>query len=205
MKNMKKVLILGMIFLFITGMYSFTYATERLVDIPVPPNSAGKADFTSEEGEKEAQQYEENKIKEEQHTSNTTQEYIEKSGNNYLKNLTVEGYKIEPQFNKQEDEYIVYVPDINNIKNLNIIAEADDTKARVEGTGNVEITPENNIITINVIAENGNLKVYTIKVEDQSNKPKDKSRGVSVMITTIIVVLIIGGIIIIADRNKKRK
>ena len=193
---------IGVIILLFTY-YTTSYAVERLVDIPVPPNSAGKSDFTSEEGEKEAQQYEENKINEEQNTSEVTQEYIKKSGNNYLKSLTVEGYKLEPQFNKQEDEYIVYVADINNVKNLNIIAEVDDTKAKVQGAGSVEITPENNIITINVIAENGNLKVYTIKIENQSNKPQDKSKGIEVMIATIIVVLIIGIIVIIADKKSK--
>lgn len=205
MKKILKLIIITLVVMLALTFYTISNAVERLVDIPVPPNSGGKADFTSEEGQKEAQQYEENKIKEEQNASNTTQEYIEKSGNNYLKSLIVEGYKLEPQFNKQEDEYIVYVPYRDNIKNLNIIAEADDTRAKVEGTGNIEITPESNIITINVIAENGNLKVYTIKIEDQSNKPQDNSKGMSVMIVTIIVALVIVGIIIITDKNKKHK
>lgn len=205
MKKILKLIIITLVVMLALTCYTISNAVERLVDIPVPPNSGGKADFTSEEGQKEAQQYEENKIKEEQNASNTTQEYIEKSGNNYLKSLIVEGYKLEPQFNKQKDEYIVYVPYRDNIKNINIIAEADDTRAKVEGTGNIEITPESNIITINVIAENGNLKVYTIKIEDQSNKPQDNSKGMSVMIVTIIVALVIVGIIIITDKNKKHK
>lgn len=205
MKNKKKVLTIGIIFLFITVMHSFSYAAGRLVDIPVPPNSAGKADFTSEEGEKEAQQYEENKIKEEQNTSNTTQEYIEKSGNNYLKSLKVEGYKLEPEFNMQQDNYIVYVDDKNRVKKLNIIAEPDDERAKIEGTGVIEITPEQQLVNVNVIAENGNLKVYTIKVENRADRPEDKSRGVTVMITTVIVVLIISGVAIIADKKSKHK
>lgn len=205
MENRKKILITGIIFLLISGICSFVYATGRLVDIPVPPNSAGKADFTSEEGEEEAKKYEENKIKEEQNSSNTIQENIEKSGNNYLKSLKVEGYKLEPEFNMQQDNYIIYVDDKSRIKNLNIIAEADDEKAKIEGRGVIEITPEQQYVNVNVIAENGNLKVYTIKLENQSDKPEDKSRGSAVMITTVIVVLIIGGVVIIVDKKSKHK
>ena len=160
---------------------------------------------TSEEGEEEAKKYEENKIKEEQNSSNTIQENIEKSGNNYLKSLSVEGYKLEPEFNMQQDNYVVYVSDKSKIKELNIIAEPDDKKAKVEGVGAVKITPEQQYISVNVIAENGNLKVYTIKIENQANKPEDKSRGINVMITTIIVVLIIGGVVIITDKKSKHK
>lgn len=205
MENRKKILITGIIFLLISGICSFVYATGRLVDIPVPPNSAGKADFTSEEGEEEAKKYEENKIKEEQNSSNTIQENIEKSGNNYLKSLKVEGYKLEPEFNMQQDNYIIYVDDKSRIKNLNIIAEADDEKAKIEGRGVIEITPEQQYVNVNIIAENGNLKVYTIKLENQSDKPEDKSRGSAVMITTVIVVLIIGGVVIIVDKKSKHK
>lgn len=204
-QNRKKILIFGIIFLLVVGIYSIVYSTDKFVDIPVPPNSAGKADFTSEEGEEEAKKYEENKIKEEQNSSNTIQEKVEKSGNNYLKSLSVEGYKLEPEFNMQQDNYVVYVNDKSNLKELNIIVEQDDKKAKVEGAGVVEITPEQQYISVNVIAENGNLKVYTIKIENQANKPEDKSRSIDVMIITLIVVFIIGGIIIITDRKSKHK
>ena len=48
----------------ICSIYNFSYATEedgRFVDIPVPPASSGRADFTSEEGQEQAKEYEENK------------------------------------------------------------------------------------------------------------------------------------------------
>ena len=44
-----------MIFVLAMGTYQLAYEGDRLVDIPVPPNSSGHADFTSE--------YEENKEK----------------------------------------------------------------------------------------------------------------------------------------------
>lgn len=204
-QNRKKIFIFVIIFLLVVGIYSIVYSADKFVDIPVPPNSAGKADFTSEEGEEEAKKYEENKIKEEQNSSNTIQEKVEKSGNNYLKNLSVEGYKLEPEFNMQQDNYVVYVNDKSKLKELNIITEQDDKKAKVEGAGVVEITPEQQYINVNVIAENGNLKVYTIKIENQANKPEDKSRSINVMLITLVVVFIIGGIVIIADRKSKHK
>lgn len=202
MKYLIKLIIINIIFILLIGGYNLVYAVDRFVDIPVPPNSSGKADFRSEGGEKEAEQYEKNEI-----TNNTIEEYIEKSGNNYLKNLSIDGYKLEPQFNMQEDEYIVYVPDRSKITSLNVIAEPDDIKATIEGVGNVSITEDTNIININVTAENGNLKVYTIKIENQTVnqlenlKDKGKSTYIIIVTTAIIAIVIVVGMI----RKKKSK
>ncbi len=208
MKNILRLITITLGAMLIITYTVTSYAVDRFVDIPVPPNSAGKADFTSEEGEKEAEQYEENKIKEEEQNINnankTEQEKIEKSGNNYLKSLNVEGYKLEPEFNKLQDEYTLYVPNIENIKSVKIIAEPDDKKAQIEGTGDVEITSENNIISINVIAENGNLKVYTINVKNQVEKPQKEGNNIMITISTVAVIAVILGIGIIASKKSKK-
>ena len=70
--------------------------SDRIVDIPVPPDSSGYTDFTEEEAKQKAEEYEKNK-------SNllTAEDYVNKSSNNYLKSLEVEGYKLEPKFNRQ--------------------------------------------------------------------------------------------------------
>ena len=60
---MLKLILLNMIFVLAMGTYQLAYEGDRLVDIPVPPNSSGHADFTSEEGEQQAKEYEENKEK----------------------------------------------------------------------------------------------------------------------------------------------
>lgn len=60
-KKLKMILISVIL---ICSIYNFSYATEedgRFVDIPVPPASSGRADFTSEEGKEQAKEYEENK------------------------------------------------------------------------------------------------------------------------------------------------
>lgn len=76
MKRMLKLVILNMIFVFAMGTYQLAYEGDRLVDIPVPPNSSGYADFTSEEGEQQAKEYEQNKVGNQE--KNISENYIEK-------------------------------------------------------------------------------------------------------------------------------
>lgn len=204
MKYFKKLIIVYMIFIVLIGVNNIGYAADRFVDIPMPPNSSGKADFTSEDGEKEAEKYQENEI-----TDNNIDENIDKSGNNYLKSLYIEGYTLEPQFNMEEDEYILYVKDRSKINSLNVIAEPDDIKSRIEGIGEISITEDTKIININVIAENGNLKVYTIRIENQlENRTEnqmenqienigDKEEKINpiIGITIIILIIIVIGVV----------
>ena len=102
----------------------------------------------------------------------TAQDYVGKSSNNYLKMLKVEGYELTPEFNRQNDSYTIYVKD-DSINNFNVIAETDNEKARVEGIGNINISSNDRKINVKVTAENGNINMYTINVENESNKPKD--------------------------------
>lgn len=205
-KNIK--IILMCIILIIFGIYSSVYAEteyERIVDIPVPPNSSGKADFTSEEGEQQAKQYEEEKKNEEineNQSTNSTEEYTSKSSDNYLKNLIVENYSLDPKFDMLKNEYTIYLPNRENIETLSIIAETNNNKAKVDGAGTVQIQKEQKIININVIAENGNLNVYTIKLEDLKDKPQVSRNDSYVLIGTIIIVTII---FIIALKTKRKK
>ncbi len=90
MKRMLKLVILNMIFVFAMGTYQLAYEEDRLVDIPVPPNSSGYADFTSEEGEEQAKQYEQNKV--ENQEKNITENYIgkeDKQSKTINKNLVI--------------------------------------------------------------------------------------------------------------------
>ena len=57
-KKMKKILsIMGIIIVFVLGIYTNVFATGRLVDIPVPPDNHGMADFTEEEAAELDRQY----------------------------------------------------------------------------------------------------------------------------------------------------
>lgn len=89
------------------------------------------------------------------------------SGNNYLKNLKIEGYSIE--FDKNVTEYNVEVP--NGTEKINIKTELEDSNAKVSGSGEVNVSEGNNKIEVKVTAENGNVKVYTINVTVKELEP----------------------------------
>lgn len=161
MKKIVRILFEVVIIMFILSLNELVYGVGRIVDIPVPPDSSGYTDFSSEDGEKLAEEY-----KEEQEKNNiTAEQYLGKSGNNFLRNLEIEGFNISPEFDSKVNEYTV---DLNNtpIEKLNIIAQTEDEKATIKGDGQIKIGDEN-IININVIAENGNLNVYTINLKNK--------------------------------------
>ena len=155
--------------------------TPRLVDIPVPPNSTGYADFTEEEAAERAREYEESK-----NNVVSSNALIGKSSDNYLKSLSIDGYKLYPKFNRQEDTYTIYVKD-DTINTFNVSAEVDNENAKIEGTGNVTVSPEQRIINIKVTAENGDLKVYTISVE---NKTKSNIKWVGIVCALIVLFIV---------------
>lgn len=168
--------------------------TGRLVDIPVPPNSAGYADFTEEEAAEKEKEYEESK-----NNTVTADYYVGKSSDNYLKSLSIEGYDLYPKFNRQNETYTIYVKD-DNINTFNVTAEADNENAKIEGIGNVSVSQEERIINIKVTAENGDLKVYTINIENEANKPKK----INIIMIIIVIVILIGVILFIIRKNKKK-
>lgn len=194
MKNKIKKYILSLVLLIIVNMSTNVFATGRLVDIPVPPNSTGYADFTEEEAAEREKQYEESK-----NNAVTAEFFVGKSSDNYLKSLSIEGYKLYPKFNRQNDTYTIYVKNGEEITSLNITAEADNDTAKVEGTGTIEIAPEQKTVNIKVTAENGNLKVYTINIE---NKDEKANINIKFIIGLVIIIIIIIIVIIFIKRFK---
>ena len=168
--------------------------TPRLVDIPVPPNSAGYADFTEEEAAEKEKEYEESK-----NNAVTADYYVGKARDNYLKSWSIEGYDLYPKFSRQNETYTIYVKD-DNINTFNVTAEADNENAKIEGIGNVSVSQEERIINIKVTAENGDLKVYTINIENEANKPKK----INIFMIVIVIVILIGVILFIIRKNKKK-
>lgn len=171
---------------------------ERLVDIPVPPNSSGYADFTEEEAAEQEKVYEESK------NNITADSLVGKSSDNYLKSLSVEGYKLSPEFNRQEDTYTIYVKD-DSVNTFNVLAEPDNETAKIEGIGNVTVSPEERIINIKVTAENGDLKVYTIKVdnEDTKNSGENNYRNNIIIVVVIAIIILITLVIVVRKKNRR--
>lgn len=95
-------------------------------------------------------------------TGGTTADKKEYSSDNTLKSLSIEGYDIEPKFNKDTTEYKLTVD--QKIEKINVKAEANHDKASVKGCGEINLSSGENTIEIKVTAENGNDKIYKIIV-----------------------------------------
>ena len=92
----------------------------------------------------------------------------EKSSDNNLKSLSVQGYEITPEFNKDTTEYSVSVQE--GTKVVNISASPNSRYASVSGTGEKEVISGINSFNVVVTAENGDTKTYkvTVNVIDQN-------------------------------------
>ena len=125
-------------------------------DEEYPPNSTGYADYSQEEAMEDAKKRNEQAV--------DSSFYVGKSSNNYLKSLSVENATMEPAFNRQYVDYKVTLQN-ENTKKINIIAEAEDETATIEGAGEVELTDGENHIMVIVKAENGNVQIYNLYIE----------------------------------------
>ena len=119
---------------------------------------ASMADFSDEDAEKETQKM----IQEHKENFDSN-----KSNNNYLKDLSVTEGTLSPNFDRQVIEYSLKVD--NNKGEIYITANAEDSEAKVNGTGKVDI---NNISEhkIEVIASSGTTRTYFIKIVKENEE-----------------------------------
>ena len=81
------------------------------------------------------------------------------SKNNNVKGLSVKGYELK---NSGNNTYELTVN--NNVTNITINGEAEDSKAKIRGIGNKELSVGKNKFTVTVTSESGAKKNYTINV-----------------------------------------
>ena len=91
------------------------------------------------------------------------------STNNNLKLLGVEGYKFDKDFNKNTLEYSIDVDE--SVEKINIVAEAEDSKSRIDGIGEKALDLGENKINIVVTSEKGTTKTYVITVNVKDSSP----------------------------------
>lgn len=91
------------------------------------------------------------------------------SKDNYLKSLSIEGYTITPEFDKDTLEYSAVVP--SDITSINIVATKNDSKASVVGDGEKAVLEGSNAFEIVVTAQNGATRTYTLNVEVEDLTP----------------------------------
>ncbi len=100
-----------------------------------------------------------------------TQEELEASysKDNNLKSLSIEGYTLDPVFNKDTLNYSINVPEGTN--SIKVNATPSDSKSHVSGDGTIEVTEGINTVNVVVRAENGSEKTYTILVNVIDENP----------------------------------
>lgn len=93
----------------------------------------------------------------------------EKSTNNNLTNLKVEGYILSPNFNKNTTSYTVELP--SEVEKINVSATKESSYASVSGTGEIKVEEGENKIEIVVTSETGSKKTYTIMATVKDANP----------------------------------
>lgn len=84
------------------------------------------------------------------------------SDNNYLSELSVDGYTLNKEFSKENSTYFLTVE--NEIESLDVLAVVEDDTATKCIYGNENLKEGTNKILISVTAENGNVRNYRIYV-----------------------------------------
>ena len=105
------------------------------------------------------------------YTSDDPQVQVDESlsNNNYLKSITVNKGKLSPDFNKDKTEYSIMVD--GDVDKINISAEIEEAKAFMTGTGEKTLSEGLNRFEIEVVAENGEKRVYVINVTRKEKDP----------------------------------
>lgn len=93
----------------------------------------------------------------------------DKSTNNYLSSLSIEGFSLSPEFSKDQLEYNVEVP--AETEKIQINAGKADSYASLDGTGEREVSEGDNRFEIKVTSETGNERIYVINVNVKDNNP----------------------------------
>ena len=93
----------------------------------------------------------------------------EKSTNNNLKSLEIEGATLTPEFNKDTLEYTAEIT--NDAEKIKINAEKEDGYASLEGDGEIEVAEGANKLEVKVTSETGVEKVYTLNVTVKDANP----------------------------------
>ena len=87
--------------------------------------------------------------------------------NYMLTSLAVNGYNLTPSFSMYEQEYSLIVP--YNVTSITISATAASSTAKVTGTGAVQLEVGSKKINVEVSAQNGSKRIYTITIVRSGN------------------------------------
>lgn len=101
-----------------------------------------------------------------------------KSSDNFLKDVIISNGDLSPSFSSTTSSYNVNVP--NEVDSLDLKTILSDSKAKVEIRGNENFKVGLNVITIEVTAEDGSLRIYTINVNKSDKNGETKLKDLTV-------------------------
>ena len=87
--------------------------------------------------------------------------------NNFLKSLTVTGYELTPEFNKNITTYYLVVPE--DVTEVEVLAEAEVEEASIKITGNTNLNRVENTIKVTVTSSSRKNKTYNIIATKQKD------------------------------------
>ena len=144
-----------------TSIYTTVYKTIGFIYLDEVPSNANQNDSSNKKdnnnSDKQTNQNSENNKNNE--SKEEEQEAI-KSDNNYLQEIILSNGSLD--FNKDVLDYNVTLE--NEVDELEINAKTEDSKVTIKGTGVYKIEVGNNLIKLDVTAENGKIKEYAINI-----------------------------------------
>lgn len=201
-----------------TSIYTTSYKTIGFIYLDeVPSNINQDANDNKQNNSSNFNNDKQNNTNSENNKNNdikNEEQEVVKSNNNYLEKIILSTGKID--FNKDVLEYEVIVE--NEISNLEINATALDNRAIITGNDTYSLEVGNNLIKLEVTAENGETREYIINVlrkektkednlqdENNYNYKKNVILSKSLEITLGVIVLIVGfGVYIFKKENNDK-
>ncbi len=112
--------------------------------------------------------------------ANNTSTPKPKSSDNYLKDLIINSsHEISPKFNKNTSNYSVTVPYEVDKLDLTYVTNNSNAKVKVNGNSNF-LVGEMNTVEIEVTAEDGTIRVYTLNVTRSTQNGKTDLKELTV-------------------------
>lgn len=133
-----------------------------------------------------------------------------------LQSLEVTGYELFPSFDADVLEYTIEIEE--EVESLGIKAVSTKENAKIEIVGNENLTPGENIILINVTAEDGiTMRTYTIKaikageevleeenkIVDKTGEKEENNMTTVIAIAVIIILAVVFGIFFFLYKKEK--
>lgn len=95
---------------------------------------------------------------------------LDGSPNNKLSTLGVDGFTLSPSFNRDTESYDVSVN--SSVSSVVLRASAVDSTAQIRGAGTVSLNASVTEVKVNVTAQNGTVRTYTVRITKSESGPQ---------------------------------